>query len=174
MTGFVKVAYLSLGSNLGDRAAQIDRAIAALEAAGVRVKRRSLLYETEPVGVATRNWFLNCVIEIETELLPLRLLHLTQRIERELGRRPHFSPAPVNRPIDIDILLFGNSRIETAELTLPHPRLAERRFVLAPLCELAPDLRHTLTRKTAAEMLAELAGGGGAARPWRSEKTGAQ
>lgn len=153
---FLKVAYLSLGSNLGDRAGNLDRALGALEARGVRVLRRSAVYETEPVDAPPQPWFLNCVAEIETELLPLGLLHFTQRIERELGRKRSDLPRSP-RLIDIDIVLFGEHIVRLPELTIPHPRLAERRFVLEPLRELAPTLRHPLTRKTPAEMLAELA-----------------
>src|SRR3990172_657225 len=93
----LKTAYLALGSNLGDRAALIGQAIAHLEAAGVRVRRRSALYETEPVGMSGGRWFLNCVLEVETERMPLGLLHLVKRIERQLGRRPAGGPRGVAR-----------------------------------------------------------------------------
>lgn len=155
--GYKKIAYLSLGSNLGERAGQIAQALALLEQSGVRVRRRSALYETEPVDLTPQPWFLNCLVEVETELLPLGLLHTVQRIERQLGRqrRPEASGRGP-RTIDIDIIFFGNHIVRHPELTIPHPRLAERRFVLAPLRELAPELCHPITRKTAAEMLAEL------------------
>ncbi|MCH7987001.1 MAG: 2-amino-4-hydroxy-6-hydroxymethyldihydropteridine diphosphokinase [Acidobacteria bacterium] len=156
MTRTTKTAYLALGSNQGDREKHIERALEALTAAGIAVRRSSPLYETQPVGTAAQRWFLNCVLEVETELMPLALLRATQRIERQLGRRPAAAPQPVARTIDIDILFYGTSVVRLAELTIPHPRLAERRFVLAPLCDLAPELRHPLTRKTATEMLAGL------------------
>lgn len=152
---YKKSAYLSLGANRGDRGGQIERALALLEESGVDVLRRSALYETEPVDVTHQPWFLNCVVEVETELLPLGLLHLTQRIERQLGRNRTGTPRGP-RPIDIDIVLFGNHIVRLPELTIPHPRMTERRFVLEPLRELAPALRHPVTRKTPAEMLAKL------------------
>lgn len=157
MAEYWKTAYLALGSNLGDRAALIEQAVALLEAAGVRILRRSALYETEPVGMKSERWFLNCVLEVETERMPLGLLRLAERIERELGRRPAHGPQPEARRMDIDILIFGEHVMSSPELTLPHPRLAERRFVLEPLRELAPDWRHPVTRQTPGEMLAALA-----------------
>lgn len=154
---YLKTAYLSLGSNMGDRAANLEQALAALAEAGVRVARRSAVYETEPVDIVDQPWFLNCVVEAETELLPLGLLHTLQRIERELGRNraPEVSGRGP-RTIDIDIVFFGQHVVRLPELTIPHPRLAERRFVLEPLRELAPELRHPVTRKKPAEMLAEV------------------
>ena len=154
---YKKIAYLSLGANLGDRAGQIAQALTLLEQAGVHITRRSALYETQPVDVTPQPWFLNCLVEVETELLPLGLLRVVQRIERQLGRQRHPEAAtPGPRTIDIDIIFFGDHVVRLPELTIPHPRLAERRFVLEPLRELAPDFRHPITRKTAAEMLAEL------------------
>ncbi|MFQ5926523.1 MAG: 2-amino-4-hydroxy-6-hydroxymethyldihydropteridine diphosphokinase [Terriglobia bacterium] len=163
--GYKKRAYLSLGSNVGDRAANLERAVAALGEAGVQVRRRSAVYETEPVDVPAQPWFLNCLVEVETELMPLGLLRALARIERQLGRRRSSSPRGP-RTIDIDILLFGNHIVRLPELTIPHPRLAERRFVLEPLRELAPELRHPITRKTAAEMLTELSSAA-QVRPYR-------
>ena len=169
MKGYAKTVYLSLGSNLGDRAAMIGQAIAALTGAGAAVRRRSPLYETEPVGMAAGKWFLNCVVEAETTLMPLGLLRLIQRIERDLGRRrPQDAPQPLGRTIDIDILLFGSSRVDLPDLTIPHPRLTERRFVLEPLEAIAPELRHPVTRQTPAEMLAAL-GPRPAVRLWKTE-----
>lgn len=152
----LKTAYLSLGSNLGDRAAHIEDALARLAAAGVAVRRRSSLYETQPVGTNAQRWFVNCVVEVETELMPLALLRLLKRIERELGRNPSTGTQPAARPIDIDIVAIGQLVADSPELTLPHPRLAERRFVLQPLFELAPDWRHPVTRLSVAEMLSAL------------------
>jgi 2-amino-4-hydroxy-6-hydroxymethyldihydropteridine diphosphokinase len=147
-----KNIYLSLGSNVGERAEHIARAIAALGDAGVRVVRQSSLYRTEPVDFAVQSWFLNCAVEAETELMPRQLLRVTQQIERALGRRKLVRRGP--RTIDIDILLFGSTRITTPELEIPHPRMADRRFVLVPLAELAPALHHPTLHSTIAELLA--------------------
>ncbi|MBI2957056.1 MAG: 2-amino-4-hydroxy-6-hydroxymethyldihydropteridine diphosphokinase [Acidobacteria bacterium] len=151
----MKVAYLALGSNVGDRAGQIEHALRLMSEAGVLVCRRSALYETEPVGMSAQRWFLNCVVEVETELMPLALLRALKSIERRLGRRAA-GPQPIARRIDIDIIVYGQQVVRLPELTIPHPRLAERRFVLEPLRELAPDWRHPVTRLTPGEMLAQL------------------
>ena len=151
-----RTIYLSLGSNVGDRAAQIARATEALVAAGVKVARRSALYATEPVPAAagrTQRWFLNCVLEAETELMPRQLLRVLQEVERSLGRRRMVLGGP--RTMDIDLLLYGTSVLRMADLEVPHPRLSERRFVLVPLAELSPSLRHPTLHKTVLELLAE-------------------
>ena len=144
--------YLSLGSNLGDRAANLERAIEALSGIGVRVLRRSSTYETEPVDFHEQPWFLNCAVEAETLLEPRQLLDGLQAIESRLGSRKLVQRGP--RIIDLDILFYEAAVIQEAGMEIPHPRLAERRFVLIPLAELAPGLRHPVLRKTAAELLA--------------------
>lgn len=145
--------YFSLGSNIGNRRANISNAIAKLTSAGVEVRRVSSLYQTEPVGYKAQPWFLNCAVEAETNLMPLQLLRRCQAIERELGRRPGMRNGP--RSIDIDILLYEEAVMRTTELTIPHARMAERRFVLAPLSELAGETRHPLTGRNVLEMLRE-------------------
>lgn len=143
--------FLSLGSNLGDRVGNIRAALAALARAGIEVRRVSSLYRTEPVDVGAQPWFVNCVAEVGTELMPLSLLKTLQRIEKSLGRRPSITKGP--RTIDIDILLYENAVIRSAALTVPHERLTERRFVLVPLSELAAELHHPVLKTTVAEML---------------------
>jgi 2-amino-4-hydroxy-6-hydroxymethyldihydropteridine diphosphokinase len=147
-----KIVYIALGSNLGDRAAMLARAEQALGEAGVRVLRRSSLYTTEPVDAPPQPWFLNSVVEAETSLTPVQLLHVLAGIERQLGRRRTTPRGP--RTLDLDILLYGSSVINTPELQVPHPGIPDRRFVLVPLAELAPGLRHPVLHKSIAELLA--------------------
>lgn len=147
-----KLIYLSLGSNLGDRAANLEGAIEALPEIGVRVLRRSSNYETEPVDFLAQPWFLNCVVEAETSLEPRQLLEGLQAIERKLGSRKLVPRGP--RIIDLDVLFYEAAVIQEEGIQIPHPRLSERRFVLVPLVELAPELRHPVLRATAAELLA--------------------
>jgi 2-amino-4-hydroxy-6-hydroxymethyldihydropteridine diphosphokinase len=147
----LKRVYLSLGSNVGAREANLKAAVQGLEAARVNVLRASPVYETEPMENTKQAWFLNLVVEGETKLMPLQLLERTLRIERNLGRVRRIPKGP--RIIDIDILLFGHTVMNSKELEIPHPRMTERRFVLVPLADLDPELRHPLTGKTVREML---------------------
>ena len=149
----MKLVYLSLGSNLGDRAAHLQRALDELATAGLEVARVSPFFRTEPLDYRPQPWFPNGVAEIRTELLPLRLLSTLQRIERKMGRRRTLPKGP--RTIDLDILFYDNAVVRAPALTIPHPRIGERKFVLVPLGELVPDLRHPVTRKTVREMLGE-------------------
>jgi len=147
-------AYLGLGSNLGDREANLRKALEHLEAAGVEIVHRSHIYETEPQEVFDQPWFLNLVVEVATHFSAVELLARVQAIEGELGRKRAVPKGP--RVIDIDILFYGDSILDTAELQIPHLRLAERRFVLEPLSELAPMLRHPVTGRSVAEMLSAI------------------
>jgi 2-amino-4-hydroxy-6-hydroxymethyldihydropteridine diphosphokinase len=143
--------YLSLGSNVGDRPQNLRTAIAALDDAGVQIRRISKIYETEPVDYLEQDWFLNCVVEGETALAAAELLQGLRRIEKKMGSAKAFAKGP--RIIDLDILYFADAVINSMGLQIPHPRLADRRFVLVPLAEMAPGLRHPVTQKTSAEML---------------------
>jgi 2-amino-4-hydroxy-6-hydroxymethyldihydropteridine diphosphokinase len=148
-----KQVYLSLGSNRGDRVANLHRAMEELGNAGVTVQRVSSLYKTEPVDFGPQAWFLNCAVEASTPLMPMQLLKAVKSVERILGRRPGVSKGP--RPIDIDILLYENVVVRSASLTIPHERMNQRRFVLIPLRELAPSVRHPVSRRTVTELLQE-------------------
>jgi 2-amino-4-hydroxy-6-hydroxymethyldihydropteridine diphosphokinase len=153
----VKTVYLSLGSNLGDREQMLQSALDRLHAPDLRIVRVSSVYETEPVGLKEQRFFLNLVAEAETDLFPLLLLSRIQKAELQLGRK-RSGPPNGPRSIDIDILLYGRATVHSAHLDIPHPRLHERRFVLGPLVELAPDLRHPTLGRTMRELLASLEG----------------
>ncbi len=149
----VKRVFLSLGSNLGDRVANIRKALEQLAGVGVAITRVSSFYKTEPMDFRPQAWFVNCVADAETCLMPMQLLHAVKTVERALGRRTGVAKRP--RAIDIDILFYENVVVRSAALNIPHERLAERRFVLLPLRELAGNIRHPITKRTVYEMLAE-------------------
>ncbi len=148
-------AYIALGSNLGDRADTLSSAVRHMSNLG-RVVAQSSLYETEPVGYHHQPAFLNAVVALETQLEPLPLLRGLLAIERELGRDRSHGTLKGPRTLDLDLLSMGDWIVADEELSLPHPALAERRFVLAPLVEIAPHLRHPESKQTMAELLALL------------------
>jgi 2-amino-4-hydroxy-6-hydroxymethyldihydropteridine diphosphokinase len=154
MASLAATVYLSLGANLGDRLANLRLALTRLQTLA-RLEEVSSLYETQPQGVSDQPLFLNAVCRVSTGLEPQALLRFLKNVERETGRQPggeRWGP----RPIDLDILLYDDRVLDAPELTVPHPRLAERAFVLVPLCELAPELRHPLLGKTMKELLASV------------------
>ena len=144
-----KTVYLSLGSNLGDRAENLRAAINRLAEIG-NVVAVSSFYETEPVEVAAQPWFLNCAVKLETEKMPRQLIASILALEQSMGRQRKQKKGP--RTIDIDVLLFGSSIVEIPSLTIPHPRLHERRFVLEPLAAIAPEARHPVFKRSMREL----------------------
>jgi 2-amino-4-hydroxy-6-hydroxymethyldihydropteridine diphosphokinase len=152
----LKLAYIALGSNLGDRAENLRLAREQIDGPDLRMLRASSIYETAPRDVVDQPWFLNQVLECESDLFPRQLLERLQKIERAMGRKRRIAKGP--REIDLDILFFGDAVVKARELEIPHPRLAERRFVLEPLAELVPEKRHPGTRRTMREMLSAVAG----------------
>jgi 2-amino-4-hydroxy-6-hydroxymethyldihydropteridine diphosphokinase len=150
------LVYLSLGSNLGDREARLRDAIARLQTLG-RVVSVSSFYETEPVEFTDQGWFLNCAVALETTEIPEQVMEAILQIEHEMGRQRLQNKGP--RIIDIDILLFSDKVIDSAELTIPHPAMHERRFVLQPLAEIAPEAWHPVLKKTVRELLDTLPAG---------------
>ncbi|MBI3476994.1 MAG: 2-amino-4-hydroxy-6-hydroxymethyldihydropteridine diphosphokinase [Acidobacteria bacterium] len=151
-----KLVYLSCGSNVGDRSASLRAAIERLKGVGT-LQAASGFYETEPVELRAQPWFLNCVVALETRLTARDLLDQALAIEQEMGRIRLRDKGP--RPIDIDILLYGDEVVEERGLKIPHPSMQKRRFVLEPLAEIAPDVIHPTLKKSARELLAELPAG---------------
>jgi 2-amino-4-hydroxy-6-hydroxymethyldihydropteridine diphosphokinase len=132
--------YIALGTNIGEREENLRAALQHLPEVGVRVRRVSSVYETEPLDYLDQDWFLNAALEGATELDALDLLRALRVIETQMGSRKTVPKGP--RLIDLDVLLYGNDTLDTPELQVPHPRMLERRFVLVPLAEIAPTLRH--------------------------------
>ena len=155
-TAVHKFVYLSLGSNLGDRAFNLKAAIERLGDLG-EVVAVSSFYETEPIEVVAQPWFLNCAVKLDSERTAEQLLAGILQLEHAMGRQRKLNKGP--RIIDIDILLFGNSITETPELTIPHPAMHQRRFVLEPLAEIAPEVRHPRLQRTIRELREGLGGG---------------
>lgn len=149
-----KLVYLSLGSNLGDRENYLREAISRLGSLGA-IKQVSGFYETQPVEVQNEQpWFLNCALDMETELMPLEFLGRMLRVEQSMGRVRTEPKGP--RTIDIDIVFFGNDVLDTPELTVPHPAMHQRRFVLEPLAEIAPAIVHPVLKRTVRDLLDSL------------------
>ena len=151
MPDLTAAVYLGLGANVGNRLANLRVALARMRTF-TRLEAVSRLYETAPVGLEEQPPFLNAACRVVTGLEPAALLRFLKNLETEIGRRPGGPPGGP-RPIDLDILLYGERVVETDDLRIPHPRLAERAFVLAPLCDLAPEMRHPSLGKTMRELL---------------------
>jgi 2-amino-4-hydroxy-6-hydroxymethyldihydropteridine diphosphokinase len=153
--GAETTAYIALGANLGDRERTLHSAVAALRQLG-SIEAASSFYETAPVGLVEQPDFLNAVIALRTALPPQQLMAALLRIEQQHGRDRSASMPKGPRTLDLDLLSYGDVAMETPTLTLPHPSLAERRFVLVPLTEIAPQWRHPASGKTAVDLLAEI------------------
>lgn len=149
------VAYIGLGSNLNDRMKNLNKAIELIKKeSSIRVLKNSSVYQTEPVGMKDQPCFLNMALEVETQLSPFELLDFLQGVEKKMGRKKERKWGPRN--IDLDILLYENKITNSAELTLPHPQVHLRKFVLIPLAEITKDKVHPLLKKTIPELLQDL------------------
>jgi 2-amino-4-hydroxy-6-hydroxymethyldihydropteridine diphosphokinase len=149
------IVYIGIGSNTGNKEENCLNAINLLSARGIPVRRRSSLYETEPWGVKDQPSFVNATVEAETDLTPQELIVALKSIEKEMGRQETYRWGP--RAIDLDILLYNDLVIDEPDLTIPHPYLHQREFVLKPLSEIAPDKIHPVLKKTIRTLLAEVA-----------------
>ena len=148
------IAYISIGSNLGDREENCRQAIKLLKENGIAVKKQSSMYETEPWGIKDQPKFINMAVEAETDKKPEELLRVLKEIEKEIGRTETTKWGP--RIIDLDILFYDDLILKIPGIEIPHPLLHEREFVLKPLCEITPDKKHPVTGKTVREMAAIL------------------
>ena len=146
--------YIALGSNLGNRLANIRKAIELMKREGIEIIDESSIYETEPVGYRKQGWFLNSVVKGRTELSPRRLWKRLEKIEKSMGREKEIKWGP--RIIDLDILFYGNKILNGKQLHIPHSELHKRKFVLVPLGEIAPELVHPVLKKTISELLRDL------------------
>lgn len=151
----MSLAYVSFGSNLGNRLKNIKLGLQLVSRnRSITITKKSSLYETEPVGYENQGWFLNGVVEIETHVLPHGLLSLLKKVERIMGRKRRIRWGP--REIDLDILLYNQRCVDTSSLTIPHPQMHKRGFVLVPLVEIAPRVIHPIFKKNAQQLLAQL------------------
>ena len=148
----MSTVYLALGSNVGDRHANLGDAISRMTQSSIHITKLSSIYETEPVDYLEQPWFLNAVLEAQTDLPPAQLLATLRRIESEMGSNKPFAKGP--RLIDLDVLLYADETIDTPTLQIPHPRMLQRNFVLAPIAEIAPTIRHPSWSANAADLLA--------------------